>query len=85
MDYDAKIAQLLALAEPLRSLEWDDDAAKDLPALIDLVNKLRSIQSPEPPSITRRPVTLTASEQAFLDGLGAEPKRGPGRPKKETT
>lgn len=45
MDIEAKIAALLAEAEPLRCLDEDDEAKLPLAGIVDRINQLRAEQA----------------------------------------
>lgn len=57
MTIEARIQELLAVAEPLRSLPFDDPDAKMLGPLVDEINALRAMQDKgleiEPPVIDK--------------------------------
>ena len=76
MNIEDQIADLLAVAAPLRLLPDDEAEAKGLPALVDTINRLRARQA-------RDPFTVSDATIEGADGVEPEPvKRGPGRPKK---
>lgn len=80
MTTEEKIAELLALAEPLRTLP--DDEAGDLPGIVDKINALRALQAAAAAAIGGAIDERNAAELAdVIDSVSAE-KRGPGRPRK---
>lgn len=95
MNLEQQIAELLAAAEPLRSLPADEAEARGLPAIVDSINALRAMQAREPVQapaawpVLEAPVAAVEGADASdgVDGLHpvvqAEPvKRKPGRPRK---
>ena len=83
MTLEAKIAELLAKAEPLRALSDLEQESQGLPGIVDMINALRAEQAS---GVQSTPVAPVAP---VVEGADAEPveapppvKRGPGRPKK---
>lgn len=76
MSIDAKIAELLAAAAPLRELDEDDPAKDRLGAIVDEINRLRSLQADAVLSVELAEAQIPVAQSV-------EPvKRGPGRPRK---
>lgn len=76
MTLQDRIEELLAEAAPLRELDEDDPAKAPLAGLVDQINALRAEQASAPAH------ELLATIVTPVEGADAQPKRGPGRPKK---
>lgn len=68
MIHEDRIQALLAEAAPLRDLADDDPGKESLQPLVAEINRLRELQDAEVKRVGLEP---------------DEPKRGPGRPRKE--
>lgn len=65
-----RIEALLIEAAPLRDLGDDDPRKEALQPLVAEINRLRALQDAE-------------AKRAMVEPVPDEPKRGPGRPRKE--
>lgn len=86
MTLETQIQELLAQAEPLRALDDDDPRKEPLSAIVDHINGLRELQAKQTMAANIDAYLLTDAKKAELvatvEGADAQPKRGPGRPKK---
>lgn len=78
MEIEAKIAALLAEAEPLRCLDEDDEAKRPLAGIVDQINALRAQQT-APVAIQEVEEGSDAPESVQSEAT-AQPRRG--RPRK---
>ncbi len=76
MTIEDQIRDLLAKAEPLRSLPDDEPAKVPLTAIVDEINALRAIQAADAAECPADDSAIEGDDAADSEG------RKPGRPKK---